>query len=117
MNTCCVSWCDVDDVKRPRKYCDLHKSKFANNISRRPWLNYKVERFNSGNDCCERCGFRPDPKLPERCRYYLFDVDHKDPSLKGTLEGEQPSNYQLLCKNCHAIKSYMEGDLIAKRYR
>ena len=45
-----------------------------------------------------------------------MDVDHINPSIKGTPEGEQPSNYQLLCKMCHIIKSYSEGDYKPKKY-
>ena len=119
MKTCCVPWCNntllVED--RRNRYCDLHTTKYCKNRPSRPWLNYKVEKFNKGEECCEKCGWKPDPKLPERCRYGLFDVDHEEPELKGTPEGEQPSNYQLLCKNCHTIKSYMDGDSIPKKHR
>jgi hypothetical protein len=44
-----------------------------------------------------------------------MDVDHINSSIKGTPEGEQPSNYQLLCKMCHIIKSYDEGDYVNKK--
>ena len=121
MHTCCVSWCDQTFLKeantKGRKYCDLHTTKHCNNRSSRPWLNYKVERFNTGKDICEGCGWQPDQNLSLACRYGLFDVDHEKPELKGTPEGEQPSNYQLLCKNCHAIKTYKEKDYLPKKYR
>ena len=46
-----------------------------------------------------------------------MDVDHIDSAIKGTPEGEQPNNYQLLCKMCHIIKSYDEGDYVNKKYK
>ena len=47
----------------------------------------------------------------------MLDVDHVDSNIKRTLEGEQPSNYQLNCKHCHIVKSHLEGDYVAKKYR
>jgi len=47
----------------------------------------------------------------------LFDVDHICSDIKHTVEGEQPSNYQLVCKHCHILKSYDAGDFIPKKYK
>ena len=46
-----------------------------------------------------------------------MDVDHINPKTKDTLEGEQPSNYQLICKYCHLFKSIDEGDFINKKHK
>ena len=54
---------------------------------------------------------------PEEITSTLLDVDHINSYIKHTEEGEQPSNYQLVCKQCHILKSYDEKDFIRKDYR
>jgi hypothetical protein len=81
---------------------------------------YKVEKILNNNFICECCEFDPIKHYPNETTAILaslMDVDHKDPSIKGTFEGEQPSNYQLLCKHCHILKSHREGDYINKKYK
>ncbi len=81
---------------------------------------YKVEKIVDVNFVCEMCGFEPHMQYKKETTEILaslMDVDHKDPSIKGTLEGEQPSNYQLLCKHCHILKSHREGDYVNKKYK
>jgi len=41
---------------------------------------------------------------------YILEVDHIDGDKTNVLE----SNFQTLCANCHAIKSFQKGDMIAK---
>jgi 5-methylcytosine-specific restriction endonuclease McrA len=85
-----------------------------------PHLMYKVEKFVKGEHQCESCGFDPVvsyPDLHTKGQSSMLDVDHINSDIKHTPEGEQPSNYQLLCKHCHIVKSHLEGDYIAKKYR
>ncbi len=123
---CKVTWCKNEAEKykngKSKTYCSIHTqySKLASNASSRPWLFYKVEKIVMGELKCEKCGFSPTqhyPNLNIRIASSLMDVDHKNPLTKGTLEGEQPSNYQLLCKHCHIIKSHEEGDFIPKHLK
>jgi len=114
--TCKVTWCNKLAEKykngRPRTYCSIHVNR-PSNASRRPWLFYKTERIASDKLECEHCGDNYPKKYPNvsvKVLSFLMDVDHINPSIKGTIEGEQPSNYQMLCKICHAIKSHNEGD-------
>jgi 5-methylcytosine-specific restriction endonuclease McrA len=81
---------------------------------------YKVEKICSGDLKCEKCGFDPIEKYPDRSLRQLsslMDVDHINPNIKHTLEGEQPNNYQLLCKHCHVLKSHDEGDYQPKKLK
>ena len=41
---------------------------------------------------------------------YILEVDHIDGDKTNVLE----SNFQTLCANCHAIKSFQSGDMISK---
>jgi len=122
---CKVSWCNSvvgKDEYTSTRYCKVHKQyrQYGSNASRRPWLFYKVERAVGGELKCECCGYDPKKSYPDRdlkTLTTLLDVDHIDSNLKGTEEGEQPSNYQLLCKHCHILKSIDEGDYLRKIYR
>ena len=123
---CTVSWCDNETKKGKNgqylKYCDVHiqYKQYAANAPVRPWLMYKVEKIVDNEFACEMCEFEPQIQYPNETVEILaslMDVDHKDPKIKGTLEGEQPSNYQLLCKHCHILKSHREGDFINKKYK
>ena len=119
---CKVSWCSsvVDkDEHHATCYCTVHKQfrRYGSNAPTRPWLFYKVERVANGELKCECCGYDPKESYPDRdlkTLTALLDVDHIDSNLKGTEEGEQPSNYQLLCKHCHILKSIDEGDYLRK---
>ena len=126
MCKCKVSWCN-NKTKKGKKgryliYCDTHiqYKKYASNAPIRPWLMYKVEKVVNNNLICEHCNLDmvnhyKNAKL--KAIITAMDVDHINPAIKGTLEGEQPSNYQLLCKMCHIIKSYEEGDYKPKKYK
>ena len=81
---------------------------------------YKVEKILDNQLQCEGCGYDAQTFFPNRPINELaglFDVDHIISDIKYTPEGEQPSNYQLLCKQCHILKSYDEGDFISKNNR
>ena len=108
---CRVTWCN-----NPRKarsvVCDLHSQ--YKTICRaairpdRPHLMYKVEKWLKGEHQCERCGFDPIvsyPSLDLLGQSSMLDVDHINSNLKGIVEEESPTNYQLLCKHCHIVKS------------
>ena len=123
---CKVTWCNKEALKylngNPKAYCSDHiqYKQYASNASTRPWLMYKVEKILANNLICEHCGLDMIKQYGEenfKSIITAMDVDHIDPSIKGTPEGEQPNNYQLLCKMCHVIKSHKEGDYIAKKYR
>jgi len=120
---CKVSWCDNEDRfylnGKPKTYCSLHHKR-PGNANSRPWLFYKAERIAMGKLECEHCGDNYTEKYPNidvNILSSVMDVDHIDSKLKGTPEGEQPSNYQLLCKTCHAIKSHKEGDYKNNKYK
>ena len=126
MSCCKVSWCNEEtefyNKTQRHSYCKkhYHYKKYASNAARRPWLMYKVEKILAEDLVCEHCGLDMIKQYGEenfKSIITAMDVDHIDPSIKKTLEGEQPSNYQLLCKMCHVIKSHKEGDYIAKKYR
>jgi 5-methylcytosine-specific restriction endonuclease McrA len=120
---CCkVSWCNESKAFNAKAYCNTHIQyrQYASNASSRPWLMYKVEKVVNNDLICEHCNLDmikhyKDANL--KAIITAMDVDHIDPLIKGTTEGEQPSNYQLLCKMCHIIKSYNEGDYTPKKYK
>jgi 5-methylcytosine-specific restriction endonuclease McrA len=123
---CKVSWCNNEtefyNKKQRYVYCPTHiqYKKYATNAPVRPWLMYKVEKVVKGEFKCEHCRFEPYktyPNVDKKRLTSLMDVDHINPQIKHTPEGEQPSNYQLLCKHCHILKSHEEGDFKAKKYR
>jgi 5-methylcytosine-specific restriction endonuclease McrA len=123
---CKVKWCDEESLKysnnKPKFYCKKHSTykQYVSNAPSRPWLMYKFERILENKLECENCGFNPIKHYPNeniRILSSMMDVDHKDPSIKGKDEGEQPSNYQLLCKHCHILKSHREGDYTNKKNR
>jgi hypothetical protein len=79
---------------------------------------YKLEKVIEGKLECECCGYKAEnfhPNRPLNQLAGLYDVDHINSGLKHFLEGEQPSNYQLLCKQCHVLKSYDEGDFTSNK--
>jgi 5-methylcytosine-specific restriction endonuclease McrA len=81
---------------------------------------YKVEKVVSNDLICEHCGLdmvKHYKNTNLKAILTAMDVDHIDSAIKGTPEGEQPNNYQLLCKMCHIIKSYDEGDYVNKKYK
>ncbi len=123
---CDVKWCRGErryyNNGREKKYCSLHSQygKWVKNAPHRPWLMYKLEKILSGELYCENCGWDPVISYPdreERVVCSLLDVDHIDPTKKGTDEGEMPDNYLLVCKHCHILKSHDGGDFIPKKYR
>ena len=81
---------------------------------------YKVEKVVNNELKCEGCGYDAKTYFPDRPLKQmagLYDVDHIISDIKHTFYGEQPENYQLLCKQCHILKSYDEGDFISKNNR
>ena len=123
---CRVEWCnnktELYNKKQHYKFCPIHiqYKKYATNAPVRPWLMYKVEKVVNNNLICEHCGLdmiNHYKNAELKAIITAMDVDHINPTIKGTPEGEQPSNYQLLCKMCHIIKSYDEGDYVNKKYR
>jgi 5-methylcytosine-specific restriction endonuclease McrA len=123
---CGVEWCNHEtefyNKKQRYKYCSTHiqYKQYASNAPVRPWLMYKVEKVINNELVCEHCGLDmvkhyKDANL--KAILTAMDVDHIDSAIKGTPEGEQPNNYQLLCKMCHIIKSYDEGDYVNKKYK
>ena len=123
---CKVTWCNNEtefyNKTQQRAYCHTHiqYKKYALNAYTRPHLMYKVEKILEDKLQCEGCGYDAKifhPNRPHNQIAGLYDVDHIDSNTKHTLEGEQPSNYQLLCKQCHILKSYDEGDFIPKNNR
>tara|TARA_R110002153_G_scaffold90690_1_gene221288 strand:- start:2522 stop:2908 length:387 start_codon:yes stop_codon:yes gene_type:complete len=123
---CKVTWCnnETEYYNKSQKYvyCSTHiqYKKYAKNATTRPHLMYKVEKVINGTLECESCNYNAREYHPERPLNQLaglYDIDHIDSNTKHTLEGEQPSNYQLLCKQCHILKSYDEGDYISKNNR
>lgn len=69
------------------KYCSIDCYQASRNISYRKKIN-KVS--------CFRCGFIPE----DICQ---LDIDHKD----GNHKNNDVSNLQVLCANCHRLKSYI----------
>lgn len=120
--SCRVSWCNElieEGANGNIVYCKIHRQykTYARNAISRPWLFYKMNKIEAGEIKCENCGYDPRDYYPDRDIHTLvglFDIDHINSSLKHTEEGEQPSNYQMLCKNCHILKTYDEGDFIPK---
>jgi len=120
---CRVTWCNnlrkhrSVVCKKHAQYKDICGAAIR---SDRPHLMYKVEKWLKGEHQCENCGFDPVkayPTLYTKAQSSMLDVDHIDSNIKRTLKGEQPNNYQLNCKHCHIVKSHLEGDYVAKKYR
>ena len=122
---CKVTWCSTpieEGAHHATKYCKTHRQyrAYGRNAPRRPWLFYKTEKIVDKNLKCEACGYDPRIFYPNRdlkTLSGLFDVDHINSNIKHTVGGEQPSNYKLVCKSCHILKSYDEGDYIRKDFR
>ena len=123
---CEVTWCNKEtefyNKSQKYKYCSTHiqYKKYASNANTRPHLMYKVEKLLANKLECECCGYNAKTFFPDRPVKQLaglFDVDHIISDIKHTLKGEQPENYQLLCKQCHILKSYDSGDFISKNNR
>ena len=123
---CRVEWCNHEtkfyNKKQRYKYCSTHiqYKQYASNAPVRPWLMYKVEKVVNNDLVCEHCGLdmvKHYKNTNLKAILTAMDVDHIDSAIKGTPEGEQPNNYQLLCKMCHIIKSYDEGDYVNKKYK
>ena len=117
---CRVTWCNKPITGRS-VVCKTHTH--YKTICRaairldRPHLMYKVEKWLEGKHQCEKCGSDPTiayPDLDLLGQSSMLDVDHIDSNLKGIVEEESPTNYQLLCKHCHIVKSREEGDCISK---
>lgn len=126
MVKCKVLWCKERPLQykngKFKVYCSTHNQykNLASNASSRPWLMYKVEKILDDNFKCESCNFEPIIKYPNhpiKILSSLMDVDHIDPNIKGAPFGEIPSNYQLLCKHCHILKSHHDGDFINKKLK
>jgi hypothetical protein len=120
---CRVTWCN-NPIKHRSVVCKKHAQykDICGAAIRpdRPHLMYKVEKWLKGEHQCENCGFDPVkayPTLYTKAQSSMLDVDHINSNIKRTLKGEQPSNYQLNCKHCHIVKSHLEGDYVAKKYR
>tara|TARA_B100000900_G_C20571942_1_gene713592 strand:+ start:514 stop:897 length:384 start_codon:yes stop_codon:yes gene_type:complete len=124
---CQVSWCNEEtefyNKSQRYKFCSTHSKykEWVRNAPSRPWLMYKLEKIlNREGTICEKCGDDLQKRFPDRALKDVIqgmDVDHINPKIKGTLKGEQPSNYQLVCKYCHLFKSIDEGDFINKKYK
>lgn len=121
---CKVTWCDVpieEGAHFATKYCTTHRQykTYGKNAYSRPWLFYKVEKIARGELKCECCGYEPTQFYGRDLKELsgLLDVDHINSDIKHTEKGEHPSNYQLICKHCHILKSYDNGDYIRKDYR
>jgi hypothetical protein len=73
-------------------YRCFHKYYVTKTHIERPWEFHK-------KPYCEKCGFNAE----HECQ---LTVDHID----GNRYNNQPSNYQTLCHNCHALKSWQNKD-------
>ena len=123
---CKVKWCRKKPLKyingNYKIYCGVHGQykKYALSAPTRPWLMYKVEKVVNNDLICEHCGLdmiKHYKNASLKAILTAMDVDHIDSKIKGTTKGEHPNNYQLLCKMCHVIKSYEDGDYVNKRYK
>jgi hypothetical protein len=63
----------------------------------------RPHRLHKKNQC-EKCGF----VAVHRCQ---LDVDHID----GDHSNNDASNLQTLCRNCHSLKTQLNGDYIPKK--
>jgi hypothetical protein len=117
---CKVDWCESPIKSKKHKYCEVHSQykDIASHATSRPWLMYKVEKVVSNQLICESCGLdlvKEYPDKPVKALFAAVDVDHQLPKHMGGVEN--PTNYKLLCKVCHVVKSYQEGDFLNKKYR
>lgn len=55
---------------------------------------------------CSRCGFKPELD----CQ---LDVDHID----GNHKNDERENLEILCANCHRVKTFMSKDSVNIRFR
>lgn len=55
---------------------------------------------------CALCGFEP----VDACQ---LTIDHKD----GNRRNNDKDNLQTLCRNCHALKSLVNGDFFGNAYK
>jgi 5-methylcytosine-specific restriction endonuclease McrA len=84
-----------------RKYCTT----CGEDTERRKARENKTYTL-SKKDYCENCGF----VAVHSCQ---LDVDHID----GDKNNNAPSNHQTLCANCHRLKTFLERDFVAVKYR
>jgi hypothetical protein len=73
-----------------------HAFKASQKAVERPWVFHK-------GDVCEWCSFVPEHSVQ-------LGVDHID----GNKKNNDPSNFQTLCHNCHALKTHQNNDYVKK---
>jgi len=87
-------------------YCNVQCKKYAS-IKRKYGSNCNSEKrkkrnlypiYNNRTECCI-CGFKPT----HLCQ---MDIDHID----GNRHNNSDNNLQVLCANCHRLKTYMNKD-------
>lgn len=95
MNLVLCPICQAEFKFRSNKqYC----SRQCKEVSRKkPWKKIAIRKT------CIQCGFIPE----NICQ---LDVDHID----GNKKNNEPHNLQVLCANCHRLKTQKSGDWISK---
>ena len=88
--------------KHTRKYCS--RGCKEKSCVKRVWgsTRYKKRGIKRGfkiKSKCELCGFIP-------IHYCQLDIDHID----GNCNNNNPSNLQILCANCHRLKTFLNKD-------
>ncbi|QJT70414.1 hypothetical protein [Microcystis phage MaeS] len=85
------------DYCRGKKYARM-------NSKRRKYLKAAHNKLQEGK--CQNCGF----VVVHTCQ---LDVDHID----GNHNNNHPDNLQVLCANCHRLKTFLNGDYLNETNR
>ena len=98
MKMCTCPVCEIEfEYKSNKKFCSRNCKQKA---------RAKPHLLHPKGTTCSKCGFEAE----HRCQ---LDLDHID----GDKKNNDPSNIQVLCANCHRLKTHMCGEHYPKAYR
>ena len=101
--TCGKNKCKNRDMRggkqRYKAYCQTCYARRRRESGNPQIFRTRRERFLKNR--CEVCGFVPEHPIQ-------LQLDHID----GNSVNNHPSNFQTLCANCHALKTWNNGDCI-----
>ena len=100
---CGKNKCKNRDIRRGKQrykaYCQTCYARRRRESGNPQIFRTRRDRFLKNK--CEICGFVPEHPIQ-------LQLDHSD----GNSVNNHPSNFQTMCANCHALKTWNNGDWI-----